>query len=54
MVPKKKSLVVCLAEIDDPRTGNGKRHDLVEILVISICAIFVEVEGLRTWPNGRG
>ena len=47
MVPKKKSLVVCLAEIDDPRTGNGKRHDLVEILVISICAIFAEVEGFE-------
>ena len=43
MVPKKKSLVVCLAEIDDPRTGNGKRHDLVEIRVISLCAIFAEV-----------
>jgi hypothetical protein len=47
MVPKKKSLVVCLAEIDDPRMGNGKRHDLVEVLVIAICAIFAEVEGFE-------
>ena len=42
---KTKTLVECLAEIDDPRTGNGKRHDLVEVLVIAICGIFAQVEG---------
>lgn len=46
MAPK-KALVACLSEIEDPRTGNGKRHDLTEILVISICAIFADVEGFE-------
>jgi len=46
MPPKKtRSLVECLSDIDDPRTGNGKRHELVEVLVIAVCAIFAEVEG---------
>lgn len=46
MVAKKtRTLVECLAEIDDPRTGNGKRYELVEVLVIAVCAIFAEVEG---------
>jgi len=44
---KQRSLVVCLAEIEDPRVGNGVRHDLVEVLVIAVCAIFAEVEGFR-------
>jgi predicted transposase YbfD/YdcC len=44
---KTKSLVEYLGEIEDPRTGNGKRHDLVEVLVIAICAIFAEVEGFE-------
>jgi len=48
MAPRKKrSLVDCLAEIEDPRVGNGVRHDLVEVLVIAICAIFAEVEGFE-------
>ena len=39
---KTRSLVEYLGEIADPRSGNGKRHDLVEVLVIAICAIFAE------------
>jgi predicted transposase YbfD/YdcC len=27
--------------------GNGKRHDLVEVLVIAVCAIFAEVQGFE-------
>ena len=34
-------------EIEDPRMGNGKRHELVEVLVIAICAIFANVEGFE-------
>lgn len=41
------TLVQALSEIEDPRVGNGKRHELVEILVIAICAIFAEVEGFE-------
>lgn len=44
---KPTSLVQALSEIEDPRVGNGKRHDLVEILVIAICGIFAEVEGFE-------
>jgi predicted transposase YbfD/YdcC len=48
MAPRRKtSLVQALCEIEDPRVGNGKRHDLVEVLVIAICAIFAEVEGFE-------
>lgn len=53
MVTKKqRSLVVLLSELEDPRVGNGVRHDLVEVMVIAICAIFSEVEGFKdmaTW-----
>lgn len=49
-----KSLVECLSEIDDPRTGNGKRHELVEVLVIAICAIFAEVEGFEDIAEWAG
>jgi hypothetical protein len=32
MAPRKKTtLVQCLSEIEDPRVGNGKRYDLVEV-----------------------
>lgn len=44
----------CLGEIDDPRTGNGKRYDLVEVLVIAICAIFAEVEGFDDMAEWAG
>ena len=48
MAPRKKTtLVQCLSEIEDPRVGNGKRHDLVEVLVIAVCAIFAEVQGFE-------
>ena len=49
---KQRSLVVLLSELEDPRVGNGVRHDLVEVMVIVICAIFSEVEGFKdmaTW-----
>ena len=53
---KQRSLVDCLAEIQDMRTGNGKRHDLVEVLVVAICAIFSEVEGfvdMAEWARAK-
>jgi len=28
----------CFSEIEDPRTGNARRHDLLEVLFISLCA----------------
>lgn len=44
---KTTSLVEYLTEIEDQRRGNGKRHELVEVLVIAICAIFANVEGFE-------
>jgi DDE_Tnp_1-associated len=29
----------CFEELDDPRTGNAGRHDLLEILMIALCAV---------------
>jgi hypothetical protein len=29
----------CFEEIEDPRTGNAGRHDLLEILMIALCAV---------------
>ena len=48
MAPRRRTtLVHCLSEIEDPRVGNGKGHDLVEVLVIAVCAIFAEVQGFE-------
>lgn len=29
----------CFSGVDDPRSGNARRHDLAEILVIALCAV---------------
>jgi predicted transposase YbfD/YdcC len=43
-----KTLVEYFSEIEDPRrSGYASRHDLVEILVISVCAMFADVEGFE-------
>ena len=28
----------CFADMADPRTGNAQRHDLLEVLLIALCA----------------
>ena len=53
---ERKTLVKCLAEIGDTRTGNGKRHNLHEVLIIAICAIFAGAEGysdIAGWAEER-
>lgn len=43
-----KALAEHFSEIEDPRrTGFAHRHDLVEMLVITTCALFSEVEGFE-------
>ena len=43
-----KSLVEHFSEIEDPRrAGYAHRHDLVEILVIAVCAMCSDVEGFE-------
>ena len=53
---KTKALVDRLTMICEPRMGNGKRHELVEVLVIAICAIFANVEGfedMAEWARNK-
>ena len=33
-----------MAGLDDPRTGNAQRHDLLEILLIALCATLCGAE----------
>jgi hypothetical protein len=43
-----KTLAEHFTEVEDPRrTGFAHRHDLVEMLVITRCALFSEVEGFE-------
>ena len=37
-------------ELDDPRTGNAKQHDLNEILLIALCAILCGGETCADMP----
>jgi len=39
------SLVESFSHIDDPRSDSGKRHDLMEIISIAICAVICGAEG---------
>jgi predicted transposase YbfD/YdcC len=39
-----RSLVEWLSEIEDPRDGPALRHDLVELLVVAICAVLSGAE----------
>ena len=52
-----KSLVEHLSEIEDPRrAGYAHRHDLVEILVIAVCAMCCDVEGfeeMEDWARAK-
>ena len=39
------SLIEHFATLDDPRIDRKKRHDVIDILVLSICAIISGAEG---------
>lgn len=39
-----KSLMECFSEIDDPRLERKRRHELIAILVIAICAVICGAE----------
>ena len=40
------SIVDFLSRLEDPRIDRTKRHDLIDILVIAICAVIC---GAKTW-----
>ena len=31
--------IACFEDLEDPRTGNAGRHDLLEILMIALCTV---------------
>ena len=37
-LPKPKPLIECFEELPDPRMDRGKKHKLVDILVIGLCS----------------
>ena len=39
------SLVEHLADLEDPRSDSGKRHLLLDIIVIAICAVICGADG---------
>jgi len=46
MEPKSTSLIAHIAKIEDPRIDRTKRHKLIDILVIAICAV---IAGADDW-----
>ena len=34
-----KEFVACFETLEDPRTGNADRHNLLEIIMIALCAV---------------
>lgn len=48
------SLVQCFDEIEDPRIDRRKVHNLIDIIVIAICAVICNADGwadMRTWAE---
>jgi predicted transposase YbfD/YdcC len=48
------SLVQCFDEIKDPRINRTRVHNLIDIIVISICAVICNADGwadMRTWAG---
>jgi predicted transposase YbfD/YdcC len=42
------SLLPYLIQLDDPRSGNAKKHKLIDVLFISVCAT---VAGAKSWTD---
>jgi DDE_Tnp_1-associated len=34
-----EGFAACFADLDDPRSGNAGRHDMLEMLVIAVCTL---------------
>ena len=53
---KRLSLVEAFADLPDPRVGGRSKHDLVEMLVVTVCALVCGVDdfvGIEAWANER-
>ena len=50
------SLVDAFADIPDPRMAGRSKHDLVEMLVVTVCGLMCGVDdfvGIELWANER-
>lgn len=48
------SLVQCFDEIKDPRVNRRRVHNLIDMIVIAICAVICNADGwadMRTWAE---
>lgn len=50
------ALVECFSDIVDPRVNRRQRHNLIDLIVISICAVICNADGwadIRTWAESH-
>ncbi len=47
-------IVEVFEDLDDPRTGNAKRHLLHEILIIALCTVLCGGETAAAWRCSGG
>src|SRR5579862_995846 len=45
LMPTALTLIDCLSDLPDPRVENTRRHLLIDILVIALCAFLCGAEG---------
>jgi predicted transposase YbfD/YdcC len=48
------ALVECFSDIKDPRVDRRRRHNLIDLIIISICAVICNADGwadIRTWAE---
>ena len=45
---KGASIVDHFSELVDPRIGRNKRHSLIDIVVLTVCAV---ISGAETWED---
>ena len=53
---KQLTLVEAFADVADPRIAGRSKHDLVEMLVVSVCALMCGVDdfvGIEAWAKER-
>ena len=50
------ALVECFSDVKDPRVNRRRRHNLIDLIVISICAVICNADGwsdIRTWAESH-
>lgn len=44
-----EGLATCFEDLPDPRIGSARRHDLLEIIVVALCAVLCA--GQNAWDK---